>query len=54
MQKEEISLIVQLVKTLEDAEVEMENVYSSGDYDKFVRIKKLISGINKKIGEMLE
>jgi len=54
MKREEISLLAQLVKTLEGAEVEMENSYSSGEYDKFIRIKKLISGINKKIGEILQ
>ena len=53
MKREEISFLVQLVRSLEGAEAEMENAYSFGDYEKFNRMRKFIIEINKKISEVL-
>jgi exonuclease VII small subunit len=48
---EDISFLNQLVKTLEEAELNLEESYEKRDYEDFEKSKKFILQIQKKISE---
>ncbi|MCK4552641.1 hypothetical protein KAT80_00360 [Candidatus Pacearchaeota archaeon] len=53
IKKEDIMFLNQLVKTLEKAELKLEEAYDKKDYEIFNNMKKLIMQIQKKISELL-
>jgi hypothetical protein len=53
MKKEEVVFLAQLVKTLEEAGIEMESAYENGDSERFNKIKVFIIRINSKISEII-
>lgn len=53
IQKEDIMFLNQLVKTLEEAELKLEEAYDEKDYESFNNVKKLIMQIQKKISGVL-
>lgn len=53
MKKEELAFLVQLARSVEDAEKELELAYSSGDVEKFNKVKSFIVKANRKIAEVL-
>jgi len=52
MEKGDIEFLIQLVKSLENAELKMEEYYHKNDYENFNSSKKIIIHIQKKISEM--
>ena len=54
MEKRDIAFLVQLVKTLEEAESQLETSYSQKNHEKFNKIKKLMLNINEKMSEVLK
>ena len=52
MKKEDVGLLIQLVQTLEEVELKMENFYEGKDAEKFNKAKKLILQIQNKIDEV--
>lgn len=54
MKRENIDFLNQLVKTLEEAGVKLEEAYDKKDYDSFNNTKKLILQVQKKISEVIK
>ncbi len=54
MKKEDIPLLSQLVKTLEEAELKLEEAYNKKDSEKFNNSKKFMLGIQKQISGILK
>ncbi|MFH1586008.1 MAG: hypothetical protein ABIB79_04530 [archaeon] len=54
MRKEDIMFISQLVETLEQAELKLEEFHKNKDYTNFKRAKILITQVYKKINEVLQ
>jgi len=54
MKKEEVIFLNQLVKTLEEAELKLEEDCDEKDYEKFNNVKKFIMQIQKKISEVVK
>ncbi len=54
MNIEGISFLNQLIKSLEEAEVKLEEAYQKNDSEKVIRYKNFILEIQKKIAEALE
>ena len=54
MKKEDISLLSQLVKTLEEAESKLEEAYTQKDSDSFNNSKKFMLGIQSQISKILK
>jgi len=54
MKKESIPILSQLVRTLEEAELKLEEAYNKKDSDKFNSSKKFMLGIQKQISKMLK
>jgi len=54
MKKEDIPFLNQLVNTLEEAELKLEEAYRTKDYEKFNKSKKLMLQIQKKISEVVK
>jgi len=54
MEKRDIAFLVQLVKTLEEAESQLETSYSQKNHEKFNKIKKLMLSINEKMSGVLK
>lgn len=52
--REDISFLSQLVKTLEEAELKLEEAYDKKDYESFNKSKKFIFEIQKKISEIVK
>ncbi len=52
--KEEIPFLTQLVKSLEEAELKLEEAYEKKDYEKFNKSKKFMLEIQKQISEMIK
>jgi len=50
--KNKFIFLKQLVQTLEDAELKMEQAYKNKDYENFNKIKKFMIEIQKKIEEI--
>jgi len=54
MKKEEILFLSQLIKSLEEAEKNLENSYSKRDYNNFNKSKKIMLKIQKEISDMIK
>ncbi|MDP7520947.1 MAG: hypothetical protein QF567_01810 [Candidatus Pacearchaeota archaeon] len=54
MKEEDISLLNQMIKTLKEAELKLEEFYNKKDYENFRRSKELILQIHEKISEVLK
>ena len=54
MKEEDISLLNQMIKTLKEAELKLEEFYNKKDYENFSKSKKLILQIQEKIREVLK
>jgi hypothetical protein len=54
MKKEDIPLLSQLVKTLEETESKLEESYNKKDSDSFNNSKKFMLGIQKQISKILK
>jgi len=54
MKREEVVFLGQLVKTLEEAELRLEETYEKKDYKNFDRVKKLIIRVQRKISEVVK
>lgn len=52
--RENIVFLDQLVKSLEEAELSLEEAYDKKDYENFNKSKKFIFQIQKKISEILK
>lgn len=52
--KEDVSFLNQLVKSLEEALVKLEESYEKKDYENFNMSKKFILQIQNKISEIIE
>ena len=50
-EKEDMSVLIQIAKSLEEAETKLETAYKKKDYDNFYKLKKIILGIQGKILE---
>ena len=53
MKKEEISFLNQLVKSLEDAEENLEDAYEKKDYEKFNKSKKMMLRVQGEIAKII-
>jgi len=53
VKKEDIMFLTQLVHTLEEAELKLEESYNEKNYEDFNNVKKLIMQIQKKISGVL-
>ncbi len=54
MKKEDIPILSQLVKTLEEMQLKLEEAYDKKDPDSFNNSKKLMLKIQKQISKMLK
>jgi hypothetical protein len=54
MKKGDISVLSQLVKTLEEMGLKLEKAYNKKDFEKFNNLKKLMLKIQKQIAKMLK
>ena len=52
--EEDILFLNQLVKTLEELELKLEDNYNQKDYENFNKSKKLILEIQRKISEIVK
>lgn len=52
--KEDIPFLNQLVKSLEEAELKLEEAYEKKDYEKFNKSKKFMLEIQKQISEAIK
>lgn len=54
MKKEEILFLDQLIKSLEEAEKNLEKTYEKRDYENFNKSKKIMFRIQDEISNMLK
>ncbi len=54
MKKEEIPFLNQLVKSLEEAELKLENTYEKKNYEEFNKSKKFVLKIQEQISDMIK
>lgn len=54
MKKEDMTFLNQLVKSLEDAELKLEEAHQTGNSEKFNEVKRLMIQIQKQITETLK
>ena len=54
MKKEDISVLSQLVRTLEEMGLKFEEAYDKKDFEKFNNLKKLMLKIQKQIAKILK
>lgn len=54
MQKEDISFLKQLIKSLEDAESKLKKAYENGDSGRFNEIKRFMLKIQKQIANTIK
>ncbi len=52
--RENIVFLDQLVKSLEEAELSLEEAYDKKDYEKFNKSKRFILEVQKKISEIIK
>ncbi len=52
LDRENIDLLNQSMKSLEEAELKLEEAYEKKEYERFDKIKKFILEIESKIGEI--
>lgn len=53
MGKEEAAFLIQLVNSLKESELKLEEYYEKRDYESFNHVKKLMLAIQKKIYEVV-
>jgi len=51
--QEDVTFLNHLIKTLEEAELKLEEAYDKKDYENFNRTKKMMLQIQKKISEII-
>jgi hypothetical protein len=51
--QEDVTFLNHLIKTLEEAELKLEEAYDKKDYENFNRTKKMMLQIQKKISEIV-
>ena len=54
MKKEDIPLLDQLIKSLEEGALKLEEAFERKDSEDFIRIKKFMIQIQKKIAEVIK
>lgn len=54
MKKSDIPFLNQLVKALEETELNLEKFYEQKDYENFIKAKKFILQVQKKISEVVK
>ena len=54
MEKEDIAVLSQLIKTLEDTELKLEEAYSKKNSESFNKSKKFMLGIQAQISKVLK
>jgi len=54
MDKEDISFLNQLIKSLEEAESNLEKAYKKEDYENFNKSKRVMLKIQKEISNILK
>jgi hypothetical protein len=52
--KEEIFFLSQLIKSLEESELKLEEYYNKKNYENFNNLKKLMISVSKKISEVIK
>lgn len=52
--QEEIFFISQLIKSLEESMLKLEEYYNKKDYENFTNLKKLMISVSKKISEVIK
>jgi len=50
----EIFFLSQLIGSLEESELKLEEYYNKKDYEKFNNLKKLMISVSKKISEVIK
>jgi len=51
--QEDVKFLNQLINSLEESELKLEEAYDKKDYEAFNRIKKMMLQIQKKISEII-
>ena len=54
MDKENISFLSQLIKSLEEAESNLEKAYKKGDIENFNKSKRIMLRIQKEISDIIK
>ena len=54
MEKEDVIILNQLVRALEEAELSLEEGFQKNDFEKFSESKKIMMNIQKKIEDMIK
>lgn len=52
--REEVFFLNQLVKSLEESELKLEEYYNKKDYENFNNLKKLMISVSTKISEVIK
>ena len=52
--KEEIFYLSQLIGSLEESELKLEEYYNKKDYENFNNLKKLMISVSKKISDVIK
>jgi len=54
IKKEEILFLNQLIKSMEEAEISLEEAYQKKDYDNFNKSKRIMLKMQKQIADMIQ
>ena len=54
MKKGDVSVLNQIISSIDGEVVNLEKFYSAKDYDSFNKSKKIILDLNKKFGEIIK
>ena len=54
MKKEDIPILNQLVRSLEEADIKLEEAHKNNDANSFARAKKLMVQVQTKIDELVQ
>ena len=54
LSKEDIFFLNQLIKSLEESELKLEEYYNKKDYENFNNLKKLMISVSNKISEVIK
>lgn len=54
LSKEDIFFLSQLIKSLEESELKLEEYYNKKDYENFNNLKKLMISVSNKISEVIK
>ena len=52
--KEEVFFLNQLIRSLEESELKLEEYYNKKDYENFNNLKKLMISVSNKISEVIK